>query len=93
MVTSCSPGTCPTMRSGWVSLPWGAEPGTPVVFEAAYGWGWLAELIDEMGFEPHLAHVRGCMAIAHARLKDDRLDARTVALRPSDGARHSPLRE
>jgi hypothetical protein len=22
------------------------EPGTPVAFEAAYGWGWLAELLD-----------------------------------------------
>jgi transposase len=57
----------------------GAEPGTPVVFEAAYRWGWLAEMIDEMGFEPHLAHARGCKAIAHARLKNDRVDARILA--------------
>ena len=48
------------------------EPGTPVVFEAAYGWGWLAELLDDWGLEPHLAHAKGCKAIASARLKNDR---------------------
>jgi transposase len=32
------------------------EPGTPVAFEAAYGWGWLADLLDELGLEPHLVH-------------------------------------
>jgi len=31
-------------------------PGTPVAFEAAYGWGWLAELLDQLGLEPHLVH-------------------------------------
>ena len=28
------------------------EPGTPVAFEAAYGWGWLAELLEELVLEP-----------------------------------------
>ena len=28
-------------------------PGTPVAFEAAYGWGWLAELLDELSLKPH----------------------------------------
>lgn len=55
------------------------EPGTPVVFEAAYGWGWLAELLDEFGMETHLAHAKGCKAIASARLKNDKVDARTLA--------------
>jgi transposase len=55
------------------------EPGTAVAFEAAYGWGWLAELLEELGLEPHLAHPGGCKAIAAARLKDDRVDARTLA--------------
>jgi hypothetical protein len=31
-------------------------PGTPVAFEAAYGWGWLADLLEELGLEPHLVH-------------------------------------
>lgn len=29
----------------------GADPGTPVVFEAAYGWSWLAELLKNRGLE------------------------------------------
>jgi transposase len=55
------------------------EPGTPVVFEAAYGWGWLAELLDDWDLEPHLAHAKNCKAIASARLKNDKVDARTLA--------------
>ena len=53
----------------------GFEPGTPVVFEATYGWGLLAE----MGFEAHLAHPAACKAIASAQLKNDKVDARTLA--------------
>jgi transposase len=30
--------------------------GTPVAFEAAYGWGWLVELLEDYGFAPHLVH-------------------------------------
>jgi transposase len=55
------------------------EPGTPVAFEAAYGWGWLAALLEELELEPHLVHPSRCKAIASARLKDDRVDARTLA--------------
>jgi transposase len=55
------------------------EPGTPVAFEAAYGWGWLAELLEELELEPHLVHPSRCKAIASARLKDDKVDARTLA--------------
>lgn len=57
----------------------GFEPGTPVVFEATYGWAWLAELLHEMGFDAHLAHPAACKAIASARLKNDKVDARTLA--------------
>jgi transposase len=31
-------------------------PGTPVAFEAAYGWGWLVDLLEELELEPHLVH-------------------------------------
>src|ERR671916_266254 len=55
-------------------------PSTPVAFEAAYGWGWLAGLLEELELEPHLVHPSRCKAIASARLKDDRVDARTLAL-------------
>jgi transposase len=54
-------------------------PGTPVAFEAAYGWGWLADLLDELGLEPYLVHPTRCKAIASAGLKDDKVDARTLA--------------
>ena len=55
------------------------EAGTPVAFGAACGWGWLAELLEELELEPHLVHPSRCKAIASARLKDDRVDARTLA--------------
>ena len=32
-----------------------------------------------MGMDVHLAHARSCKAIAYARLKNDRVDARTLA--------------
>lgn len=69
----------PNDRERLADVLCGAEPGTPVVFESAYGWGWLAELLDDLGLEPHLAHAKSCKAIAHARLKNDRVDARTLA--------------
>jgi len=47
-------------------------PGTPVAFEAAYGWGWLAGLLEDYGFEAHLVHPLRCKAIASARLKNDK---------------------
>ena len=57
----------------------GAETGTSVVFEATLGWSWLAELLELLGLEPRLAHPAGCKAIASARLKNDKVDARTLA--------------
>jgi Transposase IS116/IS110/IS902 family/Transposase len=44
-----------------------------------YGWGWLADLLEELGLESHLVHPSRCKAIASARLKDDKVDARTLA--------------
>lgn len=57
----------------------GLSKGTAVAFEAAYGTGWVAQLLDELGLEAHLAHPSGCRAIADAKLKYDRVDARTLA--------------
>ena len=54
-------------------------PGTPVAFEATYGWVWLVELLEELELEPHLVHPSCCKAIAAARLKNDKVDARTLA--------------
>ena len=46
--------------------------GTPVAFEAAFGWGWLAELLEDYGFQAHLVHPLRGKAIASARLKNDK---------------------
>jgi hypothetical protein len=43
-----------------------------VAFEAAFGWGWLVELLEDYGFEAHLVHPLRCKAIASARLKNDK---------------------
>jgi transposase len=53
--------------------------GTPVAFEAAFGWGWLAALLEDYGFEAHLVHPLRCKAIASARLKNDKVDAAILA--------------
>jgi transposase len=53
--------------------------GTPVAFEAAYGWGWLLRLLEDYGFDPHLVHPLRCKAIASARLKNDKVDAAILA--------------
>ena len=73
-------------------------PGTPVAFEAAYGWGWLVELLEELELEPHLVHPSRCKAIASARLKNDKVDAGTGASRSmrqpiNDIAEGSPTRD
>ena len=38
--------------------------GTPVAFEVAFGWGWLIELLEGCGFDPHMVHPLRCKAIA-----------------------------
>ena len=53
----------------------GLPPGTPAAFEAAFGTGWLVELLEDYGFAPHLVHPLRCKAIASARLKNDKVDA------------------
>ena len=46
--------------------------GTPVAFGAAFGWSWLADLLEDYGFDRHLVHPLRCKAIASARLKNDK---------------------
>ena len=36
--------------------------GTPVASGAAFGWSWLAELLEGYGFEAHLVHPLRCKA-------------------------------
>ncbi len=57
----------------------GLPAGTPVAFEAAFGWGWLVELLEDSSFDPHMVHPLQCKAIASARLKNDKVDAAILA--------------
>jgi transposase len=55
-----------------LSVIGGLPAGTPAAYEAAFGWGWLLELLEGYGFEPHMARPLQCKAIASARLKTTR---------------------
>ena len=57
----------------------GDPDGTHVALEATYGWEWLAELLEEAGYDVHLAHPLRTHAIASARVKTDAVDAKTLA--------------
>jgi len=46
--------------------------GTPVAFEAAFGWSWLADLLEDYGFAARVVHPLRYKAIASARLKNDK---------------------
>src|SRR5438045_3995977 len=50
-----------------------------VALEAAFGWEWLADLLESEGIELHLAHPLRTRAIAAARVKTDAVDARPLA--------------
>jgi len=50
-----------------------------IALEATYGWEWLADVLQEAGYELHLAHPLRTKAIASARVKNDAVDARTLA--------------
>src|SRR5215207_8687816 len=50
-----------------------------VALEATYGWEWLADVLEDAGYELHLAHPLRTKAIAAARVKTDAVDARTLA--------------
>ena len=57
----------------------GGPEGAHVVLEVTYGWEWLAELLEEGGYDVHLAHPLRTRAIAAARVKTDAIDAKTLA--------------
>src|SRR6059058_133409 len=57
----------------------GDPDGTHVALEATYGWEWLADLLEDAGFELHLAHPLRTRAIAAARVKTDAVDAAMLA--------------
>jgi transposase len=52
-----------------------APRGTPVAVEAAFGWPWIADLLEEVGLEPHLGHPPAVKVLAQHEAKGDRCDA------------------
>jgi len=50
-----------------------------IALEATYGWEWLADVLQDAGYELHLAHPLRTKAIASARVKTDAVDAKTLA--------------
>jgi transposase len=63
----------------FVALLGGLDGESKIALEATYGWEWLADLLEEHGYELHLAHPLRTKAIASARVKTDAVDARTLA--------------
>jgi transposase len=50
-----------------------------VAFEATFGWGWFADLLAELGIPAHMAHPLATKAVSSARVKNDAVDAKTLA--------------
>ncbi|HEV3379949.1 MAG TPA: IS110 family transposase [Trebonia sp.] len=50
-----------------------------VVVEAAYGWYWAPDVLEEAGAEVHLAHPLGVKAFSYRRVKNDERDAADLA--------------
>ena len=57
----------------------GVIGGLPAGTPAAFGGGWLVELLEDYGFDPHLVHPLLCKAIVSARLKNDKAGAAILA--------------
>jgi len=55
-----------------------APAGSDVIVEATYGWYWAADLLEEMGYQVHLANPHG-NDWGHRRVKNDERDARDLA--------------
>jgi len=45
-----------TGRDAFLELLGGLEGESQIAVEATYGWEWLAELLEDAGYEMHLAH-------------------------------------
>ncbi|HUY91280.1 MAG TPA: hypothetical protein VMV10_21255 [Pirellulales bacterium] len=57
---------------GWLAR---IEAGTPVAMEGAFGWQWVADLLQELGLDPHLGHPPAIKVLAKNEAKGDRCDA------------------
>jgi len=62
--------------------------GLPVVLEASFGWGWLSDVLEEAGLEPHLSNCYKVEQMRKARgwVKTNRKDADLVSLLPFEAS-------
>jgi transposase len=67
-------------REAFLELLGALEGESQIAVEATYGWEWLAELLEDSGYDLHLAHPLRTRAIAAATVKTDAVDAKTLAL-------------
>jgi transposase len=79
MVSSSSRAALRTTDPPFLELLGDLEGEARIAIEATYGWEWAAELFEDAGYEFHLAHPKGTKAIAAARVKNDAVDAQTLA--------------
>ena len=58
--------------------------GLPMVLEASFGWGWLSDLLSEVGLEPHLSNCYKLEQMRKARgwVKTNKKDADLLSLLP-----------
>jgi transposase len=56
----------------------GEYPGAHIVFEPVSQSWWLGDILEDMGLTVYLANAREVKAIAHARVKNDRIDANVL---------------
>jgi transposase len=58
--------------------------GLPIVMEASFGWGWLSDLLIEVGFKPHLSNCYKLEQMRKARgwVKTNKKDADMLSLLP-----------
>jgi transposase len=61
----------PGMESALRKVP----AGTPVAMEGAFGWPWIADLLEKLDLEPHLGHPPAIRVLAKNEAKADRVDA------------------
>ena len=50
------------------------DPEIPVALEAAFGWPWVADLLEELGHPVHLGHPPAIKVLAQHEAKSDRCD-------------------
>ncbi len=53
--------------------------GTPVAIEAAFGWPWITDLLEELGLDPRLGHPPALKVLAQHEAKSDRCDSDRLA--------------